>query len=751
MKLTDMIVWLYVILCGCGVGGVSDYVSMLTRGLHPLPKPDLCSGVKESMETLRRADIIQVAGIIQDSNVLRPKGGLLTDPRAVGANGNISTKCVDQTAKVLEALMAGEQWALQMIDAAGKPGSRLLQLNLNFLGSYEECVGVKATETIKNVTEPLFNGKYCKASIPLQPNAPDPTPNMPSFTDINIGLCFPDSCSGEDVTLILNDMLDLVLEQLNITTQFRVRRSVCQEENLEWDTKAIAVFVVAMVFVALMVFGTIYDIVVIQLPRWYMLAAEANGLLNGTDTYSSLNIKHKQEETTPLIGEKGKVEFSQPQPSLCGKILLSFSVYTNASKMLSTKQSAGSLTAINGIRFLSMTWVILGHTYVFGLSSVDNFISYFPDVVKRFTFQAIVNATVSVDSFFTLSGLLVTFLVLKEMRRSGGRVNWFMFYFHRFWRLTPPYMLVMMVYVPLFPYISNGPLWPQQGIEINQCRNSWWTNLLYVNNLVNTKEMCMGWSWYLANDMQFYILSPLIFVPLFFSGILGTIAVLVFLLAVFITAGVLSRVHNMSPSMTGGFGAAQGGDDPMAYFFDYYITPYCRMGPYIVGMVTGYLLYKTDCKIKLNKWLVLLGWCVATASALAVLYGLYDVNNGHPVSVEVAAFYNAVHRSVWGACLCWVIFACATGYGGFVNTLLSWSAFVPLGRLTYCAYLVHPIVMYIFFSSQHTLVHLSDINVVIWFLGLLICSNMTAFVVSLAFESPMMGLEKALLKREKSS
>ncbi|XP_071097623.1 nose resistant to fluoxetine protein 6-like [Haliotis cracherodii] len=744
MKLTAMVTSLYVmLLCGCGVGGVSDYVSRLTLGLNPLPQRDLATGMSESMETLGRAGLTQVARMIQAS-------GVLNTPLMATANATISPKCVNQTAKVLESLIAGEQWALQMIDAAGKPGSGLLQFQLNFLGSYDECVAVRASETIRNVTKKIFKGKYCKASIPLQPNTPAPGPTVPSFADITIGLCFPDSCSGEDVTLILNDMLDLVLEQLNVTTQFKVRSTVCQKENLEWDTKAIAVFVVAMLFVVLLVMGTIYDVVFIQLPRWYMLAAEEKGLLNGTDTHTSLNIKHKQEETTPLLNETGKPDFSQPQPSMCSKILLSFSVYTNASKLLSTKQAPGSLTAINGIRFLSITWVILGHTYVFGLSAMGNFISFFPDVVKLFTFQAIVNATVSVDSFFTMSGLLVTYLVLKEMRRSGGRINWFMFYFHRFWRLTPPYMLLLMVYVPLFPYITNGPLWPQQGVEINQCRNSWWTNLLYVNNLVKTKEMCMGWSWYLANDMQFYILSPLIFVPLFFSGILGTISVLVFLLAVFITSGVISRVNKLSPSLIGGFGAPAG-TDPMAYFYDYYITPYCRMGPYIVGMVTGYLLYKTDCKIRLNKWLVITGWCVATASALAVLYGLYDVNRGHPVTVDVAAFYNAVHRTVWGASLCWVIFACTTGYGGFVNTLLSWPAFIPLSRLTYCAYLVHPIVMYIFFSSQHTLLNLSDINTVIWFLGLLVLSYMAAFVVSMAFESPMMGLEKAFLKREKSS
>ena len=53
-----------------------------------------------------------------------------------------------------------------------------------------------------------------------------------------------------------------------------------------------------------------------------------------------------------------------------GKIeraLLSFSVYTNGVKILSTNQAAGSLGAVNGIRFLSMAWIILGHTYFFAI------------------------------------------------------------------------------------------------------------------------------------------------------------------------------------------------------------------------------------------------------------------------------------------------------------------------------------------------------------------------------------------------
>jgi len=48
---------------------------------------------------------------------------------------------------------------------------------------------------------------------------------------------------------------------------------------------------------------------------------------------------------------------------LVGKLLLSFSCYTNGTKILSTAQGSETLGAINGIRFLSMAWVILGHSY----------------------------------------------------------------------------------------------------------------------------------------------------------------------------------------------------------------------------------------------------------------------------------------------------------------------------------------------------------------------------------------------------
>ena len=66
----------------------------------------------------------------------------------------------------------------------------------------------------------------------------------------------------------------------------------------------------------------------------------------------------------------------------------------------------------------------------------------------------------------------------------------------------------------------------------------------------------------------------------------------------------------------------------------------------------------------LFQFAVALGWTVATVGNVSVVYGLYNMMNGHPVSVGVSAFYNAVSRTVWAIGVAWVIFACVTGHGG---------------------------------------------------------------------------------------
>jgi hypothetical protein len=89
--------------------------------------------------------------------------------------------------------------------------------------------------------------------------------------------------------------------------------------------------------------------------------------------------------------------------SLFKEILLGFSAIKNTKKIFDIGNTEGQLECLNGIRFISIAWVILGHTYLFVLFSVgDNLGDVFSQWLKRFSFAIISNATYSVDSFFLL-------------------------------------------------------------------------------------------------------------------------------------------------------------------------------------------------------------------------------------------------------------------------------------------------------------------------------------------------------------
>ena len=51
-------------------------------------------------------------------------------------------------------------------------------------------------------------------------------------------------------------------------------------------------------------------------------------------------------------------------------------------------------------------------------------------------------------------------------------------------------------------------------VNPSKCVSYWWRNLLNINNLFPEQDMCAAWSWYLANDFQFFCLSPVFLILL---------------------------------------------------------------------------------------------------------------------------------------------------------------------------------------------------------------------------------------------
>ncbi|KAK9498898.1 hypothetical protein O3M35_003448 [Rhynocoris fuscipes] len=419
------------------------------------------------------------------------------------------------------------------------------------------------------------------------------------------------------------------------------------------------------------------------------------------------------------------------------EILLSFSLKKNIVTICEKSVGEDTIPTIHGLRSLSMAWVILGHTCIIAFKYSDN-MAYRSLVERQVAFQTINNGAYSVDTFFFISGLLVSFLYFRttskhdmsKLTKATGFTSSFLEFMgligYRFARLTAPYFFVLGCVQVSMKWFHYNSVFETPTSDYVNCPKYWWRNVLYINTLFPVEDMCMLWSWYLADDTQFYVLGAFLLILSIKHFKIAVSLMSVFLISSWGTTAMIAYSNNHVPNE----------DDPLALFDKIYDKPWTRLGPYIVGMSVGWILFKTDCKIKMNKITLTLGWLLSSGLLLFLVYGLY----GSKLSPVFAAAYSSLSHTAWAIGLAWIVIACSTGYGGYVTKILSSSLLYPFSRVTYCAYLVHPIVIRIFTMKMETPVHLGIELVIVLYIGHLVMSYLVSFVISLLFEAPIVSL-----------
>nr|KAG5687119.1 hypothetical protein BaRGS_022744 [Batillaria attramentaria] len=303
-------------------------------------------------------------------------------------------------------------------------------------------------------------------------------------------------------------------------------------------------------------------------------------------------------------------------------------------------------------------------------------------------------------------------------------------------RLTPIYMIVLMFFTCLHTYLGDGPLWPNDVVDATNCKKYWWTNLLYINNVVEVDNMCMGWTWYLSNDMQFYFISPIFLLAMFYLMPLGII-----LTAGLIVTGIACTFY--FDYTNGGVDIFTMKEEDSKYWKEVYVPPWCRVAPYAVGMFLGFIIYKTkQTTLAMRKAVV--GWVITWIVGVFLCYITYTERKegGTPWTVVEHSFYESFGRPCWAMCVGWIIYACYNNRGGFINSILSWEGFLPLSRLTYAAYLIHPVVMMLHLFSKKALIYIDDMGMVYLFMGHTVTAFLAAFLLSVSCEAPALALEK---------
>ncbi|KAH9525530.1 hypothetical protein Btru_001643 [Bulinus truncatus] len=327
----------------------------------------------------------------------------------------------------------------------------------------------------------------------------------------------------------------------------------------------------------------------------------------------------------------------------------------------------GDIRCLHGLRAVSMFWVILGHCTVF-LPEINNVheiaIKGGMAVVRLFY-----GATFGVESFFLLSGCLVSYLFLHTSKKLGGLRPGHMvqYYTHRYIRLTPLLATVMVIYTGITPYTVEGPLSKDVSRDSYTCKKSWWKTLLYINNFGDFFDSV---SWDLENRHHIYRKTGLLL------------------------ASMMLFCHLAANTFVIGFYDDWTHDKTKKYLNRIYSKPWTKAGPYAIGLLVGHILFHFNTDLKLRKMVYIPGWMMSTAAALTLVFVQDENFKDHHSLVpaltdRVKNLYEIIKAPLWSLCVGWVIFACHYGYGGCVNSILSWSGWVPLSRLTYSVYLCH--------------------------------------------------------------
>jgi peptidoglycan/LPS O-acetylase OafA/YrhL len=551
--------------------------------------------------------------------------------------------------------------------------------------------------------------------------------------------CGPESCTKDDYYEIMKGVLGVPFVEMAVKTQDPV-----QDRKLGNPVIPLGTLSVHFPFEFIDGHLTLHGGALAMLIFILLLLALCL-IATAADLYLTLN------------STKDSLQCSKPT-----SLLLSFSYYTNFKKIMqpTVSRSGENLAVLNGLRVLSIGWVIVGHVCSFRMryTPIVNIFDLL-DVIDKPKFAIVYGAFYAVDTFFWLGGFLVAYLLIKEIK-SKGKLNWFMVYFHRFWRIVPLFMFVTCLVWGFQGYGQAGPLWFQNDDSSVGCAQYWWANLLFINNFVpdGKSSDCLVVAWYMSNDMQFYLITPVIlYVYVKFQRAYGWIAVGLLSAISVITAWEVAAKYDLNVVVIA--------PDNAEYTYYYYVKPYCRVAPYALGLACGFIMAEVKQYEKSNeiwdKIAYCIGKCVNNAIGAWVTFAFgvflisllvfvqYDVWKDNDLTFSTWSKaqniqFIAWNRLAYGFGMSCLMLPILLGHIKPAEWFLSLPIWSPLAKLTFSVYLIHLSIVARVTLGVQSSYYFSDLNVVKDLLMFVFLSYIAALLITLTVESPIMGMEKVL-------
>jgi len=316
------------------------------------------------------------------------------------------------------------------------------------------------------------------------------------------------------------------------------------------------------------------------------------------------------------------------------------------------------------------------------------------------------------------------------------------------------------LYAGMFYGMPRNYQWGMWYDVVEKCQYYFWENLLFVNNFFplyqNQQKECCGWTWFLAADMQLFLLLPWVILCFQHMRSLGFLLVGLLCAAqvlVFVTTDFDHEFDgtNMKSIVTSNLvdSVVQKGQAD-----DLYIRPWCHFVPFFCGVGFKYLLPRV--RAYRPHWP---GFVTAISTSIALL-GMAVCIFGPPDRDQVQQWpqwcclgWVTLAPFLWSLALCLLLFAgtVASSCGQYnpVVKLLESNFFSVPSRLAYMVYLIHPGLEFIIFGQLYASNAPRFYNAEISFIAaplFILASYIFAFVTYFLIEQPAANLIRCWLR-----
>ncbi|CAG5030767.1 unnamed protein product [Parnassius apollo] len=432
------------------------------------------------------------------------------------------------------------------------------------------------------------------------------------------------------------------------------------------------------------------------------------------------------------------------------KFMLAFCVQKNW-KALKYGGSAdgGIFKCFQALRFYTMVMILGLHSMIFigyGYTANPEFIEKsYDDFFKSLLF----NARVIVQIFFVMGGFLMAYKMLMYAETHPFSFRTIpMAIVNRWLRLMPAVLVVMGLAMTWVPHLGSGPMWDAVvKRERDMCRSNWWQLVILMPNLFPFEHLCLPQAWYLGTDTQLFLITLVVLLVIWrwpksgipvLSGVMA-ISLLIPFLQSYLMDLMPIRVSIFPESIRDIFGYND-------TFYHAYVSAQGNWAGYHLGVLTAYFYHRAQAE----KWnfrdSILLKLLFVTSIPIAlgtVLMG-WDLHHRRASAFE-SAIFNALNQNFFALAICVFIIGCFYRCNKIYVGAVEWGPLQPLGRLSYCAMLLHATVLRTYGGQMRRSFYATDYTAIMLFAGIVCTTFLCSLPLHLFVEAPACQLQKILL------